>query len=48
MRTPSGPHQKFRQDGPSDVEFGSDGALYVSDWHNVIIRHMQHNIGIPP
>lgn len=32
---------------PSDVEFGSDGALYVSDWHNVIIGHMQHNIRDP-
>jgi len=32
---------------PSDIEFGSDGALYVSDWHNVIIGHMQHNIRDP-
>lgn len=32
---------------PSDVEFGSDGALYVSDWHNIIIGHMQHNIRDP-
>lgn len=32
---------------PSDVEFGSDGALYISDWHNIIIGHMQHNIRDP-
>ena len=32
---------------PSDADFGSDGALYVSDWHNVIIGHMQHNIRDP-
>lgn len=32
---------------PSDLEFGSDGALYISDWHNVIIGHMQHNIRDP-
>jgi len=32
---------------PSDMEFGEDGALYVSDWHNVIIGHMQHNIRDP-
>jgi len=32
---------------PSDIEFGSDGALYISDWHNVIIGHMQHNVRDP-
>ena len=32
---------------PSDAEFGSDGALYIADWHNVIIGHMQHNIRDP-
>ncbi len=32
---------------PTDVEFGADGALYVSDWHNIIIGHMQHNIRDP-
>lgn len=32
---------------PSDVEFGSDGAMYVSDWQNVIIGHMQHNVRDP-
>ncbi|MFO1523931.1 MAG: PVC-type heme-binding CxxCH protein [Kiritimatiellia bacterium] len=32
---------------PTDVEFGADGALYFSDWHNMIIGHMQHNIRDP-
>jgi azurin len=32
---------------PSDIEFGDDGALYISDWHNVIIGHMQHNVRDP-
>lgn len=32
---------------PTDAVFGEDGALYVSDWHNVIIGHMQHNIRDP-
>jgi azurin len=29
---------------PVDAEVGADGALYVADWHNVIIGHMQHNL----
>ncbi len=32
---------------PSDVEVGGDGALYVSDWSNAIIGHMQHNMRDP-
>lgn len=32
---------------PSDIEVGGDGALYVSDWHNVLIGHMQHNMRDP-
>ena len=32
---------------PTDVEFGDDGALYISDWQNVIIGHMQHNVRDP-
>ena len=32
---------------PSDVVFGADGAMYVADWHNVIIGHMQHNVRDP-
>ncbi len=32
---------------PTDVEIGGDGALYVSDWCNPIVGHMQHNIRDP-
>jgi putative heme-binding domain-containing protein len=32
---------------PTDAIVGEDGALYVADWHNVIIGHMQHNIRDP-
>jgi putative membrane-bound dehydrogenase-like protein len=32
---------------PSDAIFGPDGSLYISDWHNVIIGHMQHNVRDP-
>jgi len=32
---------------PTDAVIGADGALYVSDWHNAIIGHMQHNIRDP-
>jgi sugar lactone lactonase YvrE len=32
---------------PSDALIGGDGALYISDWHNVIIGNMQHNIRDP-
>jgi putative heme-binding domain-containing protein len=32
---------------PTDAVVGQDGALYVSDWHNAIIGHMQHNIRDP-
>lgn len=32
---------------PSDLEIGSDGALYVADWHNALIGHMQHNMRDP-
>ncbi|TWT87832.1 PVC-type heme-binding CxxCH protein [Neorhodopirellula pilleata] len=31
----------------TDAVVGEDGALYVSDWHNAIIGHMQHNIRDP-
>jgi putative heme-binding domain-containing protein len=36
--------QNFR---PSDMEIGGDGALYVLDWQNPIIGHMQHNLRDP-
>ena len=32
---------------PTDAEFGEDGALYIADWQNAIIGHMQHNIRDP-
>ncbi len=32
---------------PVDVDIGGDGALYVLDWQNLIIGHMQHNIRDP-
>jgi putative heme-binding domain-containing protein len=32
---------------PTDAVVGADGALYVADWQNVIIGHMQHNIRDP-
>ncbi len=32
---------------PADVEIGADGALYILDWQNVIIGHMQHNLRDP-
>lgn len=32
---------------PSDVEVGGDGALYIADWHNILIGHMQHNMRDP-
>jgi mono/diheme cytochrome c family protein/glucose/arabinose dehydrogenase/lysophospholipase L1-like esterase len=48
---------KFRQDlliskedgnfRPVDLEFAPDGSLYVIDWHNVLIGHMQHSARDP-
>ncbi len=32
---------------PTDALFGADGALYIADWQNVIIGHMQHNVRDP-
>lgn len=32
---------------PSDAIFAPDGSLYISDWHNAIIGHMQHNVRDP-
>ncbi|MEO8480835.1 MAG: PVC-type heme-binding CxxCH protein [Acidobacteriota bacterium] len=29
---------------PVDAEIGPDGALYIADWQNPIIGHMQHNL----
>jgi len=47
---------EFRQDllrstdgnfRPVDLEFAPDGSLFVIDWHNVLIGHMQHNARDP-
>lgn len=32
---------------PVDLEVGGDGALYVADWQNTLIGHMQHNMRDP-
>lgn len=32
---------------PADFEFAPDGSLYVVDWQNVLIGHMQHNARDP-
>jgi len=32
---------------PVDMEFAPDGSLYVVDWHNALIGHMQHSIRDP-
>ncbi len=32
---------------PVEMEFAPDGSLYFTDWHNVLIGHMQHNARDP-
>lgn len=32
---------------PVDMEFAPDGSLFLVDWHNVLIGHMQHNARDP-
>ncbi|MCO6455293.1 MAG: HEAT repeat domain-containing protein [Pirellulaceae bacterium] len=32
---------------PVDLEIGPDGALYIVDWHNPLIGHMQHHVRDP-
>ena len=32
---------------PTDFEIADDGAVYISDWANAIVGHMQHNIRDP-
>lgn len=39
-----GEDRNFR---PVDMEFAPDGSLYIVDWHNVLIGHMQHNARDP-
>ena len=52
----TGYKSKFRQDllkssdpnfRPVDLEFAPDGSLYIIDWHNILIGHMQHNARDP-
>jgi glucose/arabinose dehydrogenase/mono/diheme cytochrome c family protein len=39
-----GTDQNFR---PVAMEFAPDGSLYLVDWHNVLVGHMQHNARDP-
>jgi putative membrane-bound dehydrogenase-like protein len=32
---------------PTDLQFGPDGALYIVDWFNPLVGHMQHNLRDP-
>ncbi len=32
---------------PVDMEIAPDGSLYVVDWHNILVGHMQHNARDP-
>ena len=32
---------------PVEMEFAPDSSLYIVDWHNVLIGHMQHNARDP-
>ncbi len=32
---------------PVDMEFAADGSLYLVDWHNMLVGHMQHNARDP-
>lgn len=52
----TGYSSKFRQDlvkgsdtnfRPVDMEFAPDGSLYLVDWHNARIGHMQHSARDP-
>ena len=40
----SGTDGNFR---PVDMEFAPDGSLYLVDWHNILVGHMQHNARDP-
>lgn len=40
-------HSDDKNFRPTDSVFGADGGLYIADWQNVIIGHMQHNIRDP-
>ena len=40
----SGGDGNFR---PVDLQFSPDGSLYIVDWHNALIGHLQHNLRDP-
>lgn len=40
----------FCEDGnfrPIDIQFAPDGTLYICDWHQALIGHLQHNLREP-
>lgn len=40
----------FCKDGnfrPIDIQFAPDGSLYICDWHQALIGHLQHNLREP-
>lgn len=56
LESGTGYASKFRHDltrstdpnyRPVDMEFAPDGSLYIVDWHNPLIGHMQHNARDP-
>ncbi|MGZ8898936.1 MAG: PVC-type heme-binding CxxCH protein [Limisphaerales bacterium] len=56
MEDGTGYKTKFRQDlvrssdgnfRPVDMEFAPDGSLYLVDWHNILVGHMQHSARDP-
>ncbi|MFT5154952.1 MAG: putative heme-binding domain-containing protein, partial [Planctomycetota bacterium] len=56
MDAGTGYETKWRQDltvstdgnyRPVDIEVAPDGSLYIVDWHNPLIGHMQHNARDP-
>ncbi len=56
MEDGTGYKTKWRQDlmtstdgnfRPVDLEIAPDGSLYIVDWHNPLIGHMQHNARDP-
>ncbi|MEM7478872.1 MAG: PVC-type heme-binding CxxCH protein [Planctomycetota bacterium] len=38
---------KYGNFRPVDCQFGPDGALYICDWQNALIGHLQHNLRDP-
>jgi len=40
-------YSKDKNFRPVDLQFGPDGALYICDWQNALIGHLQHNLRDP-